>query len=70
MDIVLKITGMHCGGCSTAVRNVLSKVESVKSVAVDLATGRATISADRSVDDASLIAAVEDAGYEAEVERS
>ena len=70
MEIVLKIDGMTCGGCVSSVRKVLMSVPSVKTVDVDLAAGRATVSADGPVDSAALISAVEDAGYGAEIGRA
>lgn len=68
MNIVLKIEGMHCGGCVGAVRRVLSAVPSVEAVTVDLDSGSATVTANAGVDRASLIAAVEDAGYDASID--
>ena len=68
MDIILKIDGMHCGGCVQTVRRVLSSVPSVSAVTVDLAAGRATVEADAAVDRQELVSAVVDAGYEARIE--
>ncbi len=67
MEIVLEIDGMTCGGCVNSVRKVLSSVPSVKTVDVSLAAGRATVVADSPVDPAALVAAVEDAGYDAKI---
>ncbi len=57
----LAITGMTCAGCVNAVQRVLSRVPGVSTVAVDLAAGRASV--DGSASPASLVAAVEKAGY-------
>jgi len=65
MDIRLKIEGMTCGGCKAAVERVLAKQQGVTGVSVDLASGSALAVADDTADPAALIAAVEDAGYEA-----
>ena len=65
MDIRLQIEGMTCGGCKAAVERVLASQPGVSGVSVDLATGSAVAVADGAVDTATLIAAVEDAGYEA-----
>ncbi|MGN6582165.1 MAG: heavy-metal-associated domain-containing protein [Rhizobiaceae bacterium] len=65
MQTNLKIEGMHCDGCARAVRNVLSRVEGVTSVSVDLERGQADIQSDRPVTLEILRAAVEDAGYQA-----
>lgn len=67
VEIVLNITGMTCSGCVNAVRRVLSSVPAVTDVAVDLGSGRARIASNDTIDAATLIAAVEDAGYAAEV---
>ena len=67
MQLRLKIDGMHCGGCSRSVQNVLSKVANVESASVDLATGQAIVTAADTVDAAALIEAVEDAGFDASV---
>jgi len=68
MTIQLKIDGMHCSGCVNAVRRVLEAAPSVTAVSVDLDRGSATVEASAAVDPASLVAAVEDAGYDARIE--
>lgn len=68
MTIQLKIDGMHCSGCASAVRRVLEATPSVTAVSVDLDAGRATVEAMAGVDSGRLISAVEDAGYEARIE--
>ena len=68
MTIQLKIDGMHCAGCVNAVRRLLEASPSVTSVSVDLDAGRATVEALAGVDPASLILAVEDAGYDARID--
>ena len=55
---------MHCGHCETAVRNEVSAVPGVESVAVDLDTKRVEVSGE-ALDDAAIRAAIEEAGYEA-----
>ena len=67
MEIQITIGGMHCGGCASAVHRVLAAVPSVTAVSVDLDAGRARVEAGADVDRARLIAAVEDAGYEARI---
>jgi copper chaperone CopZ len=59
--VVLAVSGMTCGGCVNSVKRVLAAVPGVRSVAVDLAAGRAEISGE--VKPEALIAAVEAAGY-------
>jgi copper chaperone CopZ len=67
MTIELKIEGMHCSGCTNAVRRVLTSVPSVSAVTVDLAAGSASIEAGADVDAAKLVSVVEEAGYEARI---
>ena len=62
----LKIDGMTCGHCVMAVTKALAKVPGVdKVVDVSLEQKQAVVSG--SAADAALIAAVADAGYEAQV---
>jgi len=67
MAVKLKIDGMTCGGCANAVKRVLSSNPSVTGVTVDLEAGYATVETSADVDPAQLVAAVEDAGYDARV---
>ena len=68
MQVRLKIEGMHCAGCARAVQNALTAVDQVESAVVDLAAGAAVVTAGGKVDQSALIAALDDAGYEASVE--
>ena len=62
--IELKIDGMTCPHCVRAVNEALAAVPGVtRVVAVDLETGRATVEGD--VERQALIAAVTEAGYQA-----
>ncbi len=60
----LRITGMTCGHCRAHVQEALGGVAGVRSVAVDLATGRADVDGDAPV--ADLVAAVAAEGYAAQ----
>jgi copper chaperone len=61
----LKITGMTCGHCQSAVEGALEAVAGVEAVRVDLAKGVAEV--EGNVDASALVAAVEDEGYQASV---
>nr|WP_186124303.1 heavy metal translocating P-type ATPase [Burkholderia gladioli] len=63
--IELDIAGMTCASCSNRVEKALAQVPGVSRASVNLATERASVSADASVSAAQLIAAVEKAGYRA-----
>lgn len=59
------VPGMHCGHCKASVTEELQAVAGVEQVEVDLDTKRVTISGS-DLEDASLRAAIAEAGYEAE----
>ncbi|SAL77296.1 cation-transporting ATPase membrane protein [Caballeronia peredens] len=61
----LAVSGMTCASCVMRVEKVLRRVPGVESVAVNLATEKATIHASAAVSDEQLVAAVAKAGYEA-----
>lgn len=56
------IKGMACNHCVKAVRDGLNKIEGVKNVNVDLASGVATVEGDNLKDEV-LKEAILDAGY-------
>jgi copper chaperone len=58
------VTGMTCGHCVASVTEEVSEVPGVTDVAVDLDSGRLTVTSDAPVDDAAVRAAVAEAGYE------
>jgi copper chaperone CopZ len=59
------VPGMHCAHCEAAVTEELEGVAGVAAVDVDLETKRVTVRGD-SLDDAALVAAIDEAGYDAE----
>ncbi len=59
----LSITGMTCASCVARVERALARVAGVTGASVNLATERATVTADGPVARAALVAAVEEAGY-------
>ncbi|HTU62812.1 MAG TPA: heavy metal-associated domain-containing protein [Polyangiales bacterium] len=67
--IILEVSGMTCNNCVRHVREALEQVAGVGEVAVDLGAGRATVKHSGATELASLIAAVDDAGYEARASR-
>lgn len=60
----LEIEGMGCEGCVAAVDKALRAVPGVRTVAVDLKAGRATVEHE-GASPAALVQAVEKAGYDA-----
>ena len=59
------VPGMHCAHCEAAVTEELEGVSGVAAVDVDLETKRVTVRGD-ALDDAALVAAIDEAGYDAE----
>lgn len=57
------VTGMTCGHCEQAVRTEVGAVPGVAEVAVDHTTGRLEVTGE--ADEAAVLAAVAEAGYEA-----
>ncbi len=58
------VTGMTCGHCVSAVTEEVSQVPGVTAVDVDLESGGLTVTSEAPVDEATVRAAVEEAGYE------
>ena len=66
-ELVLQITGMTCASCVSRVEKALLKVPGVAAASVNLATEKATVQAQPQVQAAALQAAVEKAGYGAQL---
>ena len=60
-----KVTGMSCGHCEASVRGEVSKLAGVEAIAVDAASGSLVVQSSAPLADAEVIAAVDEAGYEA-----
>jgi len=64
------VTGMTCAHCVASVTEEVGELPGVASVAVDLVVGGAStvmVESDRPLDPAAVRAAVDEAGYVAEV---
>lgn len=59
------VTGMTCGHCENAVREEVTALAGVTGVEVSAETGRLVVTTDAPVADADVIAAVDEAGYQA-----
>ena len=59
------VTGMTCGHCEASVREEVSAVAGVEQIEVDAARGTLVV-VGNSVDDATVLAAVAEAGYQAQ----
>lgn len=67
-EITLDVEGMTCASCVRRVERSLSRIEGVNEASVNFATEQATVSYDPDrVDASALTAAVEKAGYSAQI---
>jgi len=62
MGMTLNVRGMSCGHCVAAITSAVSSLPGVTDVAVDLERGLVTV--DGTADGASVVAAIEDTGYD------
>ena len=60
-----QVTGMTCSHCAHAVSSEVGQLPGVQNVAVSAATGRLVVTSTSPVEDAQVLAAVEEAGYQA-----
>lgn len=60
-----QVTGMSCGHCESAIRAEVSEIAGVTGIEVSAQTGRLAVTSEQPVDEAAVIAAVDEAGYTA-----
>ena len=60
-----QVTGMTCGHCEMSVREEVGEIPGVQDIQVSAQTGKLVVTAADEVDDARVLAAVEEAGYSA-----
>ncbi len=66
-NTVIKVGGMSCQGCVKNITDVLSSLAGVSSAVVSLDAGEARLDFDpQQVSREALLAAIEDAGFDAE----
>jgi copper chaperone len=58
-----QVTGMTCGHCEGAITAEVGQLEGVEHVDVSAATGILVVTSTGGLDDAQVLAAVEEAGY-------
>lgn len=66
-SLTLHIDGMKCEGCASGVRAALTQVAGVRRANVALDDAQAHVVGEESLNESDLVAAVEEAGYEARV---
>jgi copper chaperone len=60
-----QVTGMSCGHCEASVRAEIAKIPGVDDIDVSAKSGTLVISSSAAIDDAAVLAAVDEAGYTA-----
>ena len=60
-----QVTGMTCGHCEMSVREEVGALPGVQQVDVSARTGRLVVTSAAPIEDAAVIAAVDEAGYRA-----
>jgi len=65
MEKILRVNGMTCGHCKASVEGVVSKLDGVDSVDVDLDSKEVKVAGD-GFNDEAIRAAIEEIGFEVE----
>lgn len=60
-----RVTGMTCSHCEHAVATEVGQLPGVQNVDVSAGTGRLVVTSTAPVEEAQVLAAVEEAGYQA-----
>lgn len=60
-----KVTGMTCGHCEMSVREEVSQIAGVEDIQVSAQSGTLVVTAADAINDADVLAAVDEAGYSA-----
>lgn len=58
------VSGMTCGHCVSSVSSEIGKLSGVRDVKVDLATGAVTVDSETDLDEAAVVSAIDEAGYQ------
>lgn len=68
VDLTFAVTGMHCSSCGLLVDDTVEEVDGVARSETDSRRGRTVVRADPAVASVeSIVAAIADAGYQAEL---
>jgi len=69
MTVRLKVIGMQCAACSARVETVVSRLNGVSNVEVNLLTGDLKADIDSSTNVDAIVAAIRSAGYDADTQQ-
>jgi len=61
---IVSIDGMHCMHCASSVEKAISSIDGVKSAKVNLDKKTCTAKLSGDVEDAAIISAIKEAGFE------
>ena len=64
MTQTIFVNGMTCGHCINSVTEELSKINGVKKVEIDLASGKVDIDSNEEISKVKIEEAIKEAGYE------
>ncbi|MFJ8961867.1 heavy-metal-associated domain-containing protein [Lentzea sp. NPDC102401] len=62
-ESVFTVSGMTCGHCASSVTEEISQIGGVRNVAVELDSGKVTVTSDEPLAEDDVRAAVTEAGY-------
>ena len=65
MTAEYQVSGMSCAHCETAITEEVTAIPGVQGIEVSASTGRLLVVSSIEIDDAQVIAAVDEAGYRA-----
>ena len=60
-----RVSGMSCAHCEAAVQSEVAQIPGVGDVTVSATTGRLVVTSAQPIDAATVLGAVDEAGYEA-----
>ncbi len=60
-----QVSGMSCAHCEAAIRSEVARIPGVAGVDVSARTGRLVVTSSVPIDEAAVLSAVDEAGYEA-----
>lgn len=63
-EAVYSVSGMSCGHCESAVSKEITAIPGVTSVSAVASSGLLTVASEQPLDDDTVRAAVDEAGYE------
>ncbi|SDD53401.1 Copper chaperone CopZ [Sanguibacter gelidistatuariae] len=58
-----QVTGMTCGHCEMSIRDEIEQIAGVEGIQVSAQTGKLAVTGAGAIDDAAVLAAVQEAGY-------